>query len=83
MKPKDWFVVGVRLIGVWWLVEATQELVYLVTSEMGYTKSYPPAVYAIHTGANVLIGLFLISGARLIVRFADNWDSNDESEGQT
>lgn len=80
MKPKDWFVVGVRLIGVWWLVEASQELFYFINAEMGYSKStlYLPGTYGVHAVGNFVVGLFLISGAKLLMSFAGDWDSDDD-----
>ncbi|HSV14606.1 MAG TPA: hypothetical protein VLI90_10115 [Tepidisphaeraceae bacterium] len=79
MKPKDWFVVGVRLIGVWWLVQALQELIYLICFELKYTTSslYTPGTFVVHAVANLLIGLFLVSGAKLLVSFAGEWGNSD------
>jgi len=81
MKPKDWFTVGVRLIGVWWLVEAAQESIYLASAELGYLKSsiYTPGNYAVHAVGNLLVGLFLISGAQVLVAFAGDWNSENDS----
>jgi hypothetical protein len=83
MKPKDWFLVGVRLIGVWWLVAGGEELIFLFCFLMGFTKypNYTPGTFVIHAGGDVLIGLFLISGPKILVSFSGNWGDSESQRG--
>ena len=79
MKPKDWFGVGVRLLGVWMLLNAVTELSGVVESEFGYTKytTITPGAYAIHAAIDFAVGLFLLSGPGIITSLAGDWEQDD------
>jgi len=72
MKPRDWFLVGVKLFGVWLLISCVDELRYVAEIYIGtFSPSRTPvASYWIHAGLNLLVGLYLLNGAPLLTTWA-------------
>ena len=63
MRPKDWFTVGVRLFGVWMILDAIHELLTLVEIKfelLGPTRTAPNA-YLLHTAVDVAVAIFLFT----------------------
>lgn len=78
MNGSDWFTVGVRLIGVWYLA---QSAVYVITFLDVYLEITPlqagvktPFVYLFYAFGNALITLSLLLGARLLAHSCFNQD---------
>lgn len=71
MKQRDWFAVGVRLLGVWMLLECLQEL--RVVAEI-YLRLYDTRIgvntYWFHAGFDLVIAMYLLSGAPFISALA-------------
>jgi hypothetical protein len=77
MKAKDLFVVGLRLIGVWMLLECSGEAVFYFDKIKGYYTSnlYNENAYLVHAIVDLLIGLVSITCAREIANFF-RWDEH-------
>src|SRR5436190_24164816 len=69
MAPRNWFGVGVRLIGLWQIVSGVEELVTYGNVMMRlYTPSVTsPNAFLTHAIAHLLIGLFLLFSAMSLV----------------
>lgn len=72
MKQKDWFVLGLKLFGVWLLIGAVDEIrmaieLHLRLMDPGRT---PITIYWVHAGANLLISMYLLAGAPLVTALA-------------
>jgi hypothetical protein len=82
MKPKQFFGVVLRAMGVWWLGNAAVELFHLafkldgVPTGSQLTWQYNLMFFA----ANLLVGLIMFLGADGIVRFAYRENHDDEVE---
>ena len=69
MRPRDWFEIGVRLLGVWSLINGIDEAVTYANVLM---KLYNPSLtspqgFLTHALAHLLVGLFLFLSARGVV----------------
>ena len=73
MKPKDLFGVGVRLFGVWWLLQAIGSFYAFVEVEVGWVSAQPISIgsyavaYAVHGAISLVGGVYLIMGAPLLM----------------
>jgi hypothetical protein len=69
MPLRNWFGVGVRLIGLWEIVSGLDELVTFVNVVMRlYTPSLTsPNGFLTHAAAHLLIGFFLLFSAMSVV----------------
>ena len=72
MSPRNWFGVGVRLIGLWQIVTAVDELVtYANTLLRLYTPSLTnPNGFLTHAIVRLVIGCLLLFSAASIVNAA-------------
>lgn len=72
MKPRDWFAVGVRLFGIWMLLQCLDDLRTIVDILAGlFTPVRTPiAAYAVHAVINSVVGMYLLSGAPGITSLA-------------
>src|SRR5690242_19934313 len=72
MKPRDWFVVGVKLFGIWLLINCIEDMRYVVEIYAGFFNPprTPLASYWIHGAADLVVGLYLLSGAPLLTTWA-------------
>ena len=80
MKPKDWFIVGVRLIGVWVLLEFLGEVIAACQVNFGMTTSHTYTQNALWFHAAVLLvaGIALIICAPLFSNILD-WQTLPEN----
>ena len=83
MSPRDWFSVGVRLLGVWIIYDGFVYLLAVLSegvsrmsqSEVSRslaTESKPPIDYAFYAAGALGFGFVLISGAERLTRWAFN-----------
>jgi hypothetical protein len=67
MKGLDWFIVGVRLLGVWFLAQAVMYGVTFLDVALGMTPLRgdvtTPNVYLLYGAGNLLLALFFLFGA--------------------
>jgi hypothetical protein len=71
MRPKDWFGVGVRLLGVWELLECLDEIRMAAEAHLGLLPLRTPlATYFVHGAADLVVGIYLLMGAPLLLSFA-------------
>ena len=72
MQQKEWFTLGVRLLGVWILFLGIEEVIAMVEARFGMISATHTtlAAYGFHAAANFAAGLYLLSGARILVDFA-------------
>jgi hypothetical protein len=72
MKRKDWFVVGVQLLGVWLLIGFVDEARLLLEFALGWARvgQISAAGVAVHGGVDLLIGLYLLAGAPILTLLA-------------
>jgi hypothetical protein len=66
MKPIEWFVVGVRLFGIYLIVIATGEIISAVQQATFHTFTNPVEIYAIHGFGDAIAGILLLSLAPAI-----------------
>ncbi|HEY8668694.1 MAG TPA: hypothetical protein VIL86_18750 [Tepidisphaeraceae bacterium] len=79
MKAKDWFLVGVRLFGVWMLLEGVAQTVVLLQAMLGLVtlqRTWPIA-YIMHALVDFAIGVYLLQGAPLLIALA-KWERKPE-----
>jgi hypothetical protein len=71
MNERDWFFVGVRLFGVWVLLDAVTEARYLIEIAFSLAQPVrtPVGVYVLHLAIDLLVGFYLLAGAPGIGRF--------------
>jgi hypothetical protein len=73
MQPRDWFALGLRLIGAWSLVSAIQALFWILTVlrwEEGDARTRALEDYSLGGAGALVIGVLLLSGASLCARLA-------------
>ena len=72
MTPKDWFAIGVRILGVVVLVYGMWDLVNagLIHYEYWKTTDTSSGYYVIVGCATIIMGLYLAGGASHLVNFA-------------
>ena len=72
MTRRDWFAVGVRLLGVWVLIAAVDEIrIALAVHFDLLTSSYRGiGAYVLHAVVNVLVGIYLLAGAPQLMSIA-------------
>ena len=65
MDKRDWFFVGVRLFGVWVLLDAVTEARYLIEIAFSLAQPVrtPVGVYILHLAMDVIVGFYLLAGA--------------------
>jgi hypothetical protein len=73
MRSSDWFMVGVRLIGVWEILAGIGELVYYVEVQqnMSRTTNNFASAYLFHAVIYLILGLGLLITAPGIARLFD------------
>jgi len=79
MQPRDWFALGLRLIGAWSLVSAIQALFWILTVlrwEEGEARTRAVEDYSLGGAGALVIGVVLLSGANLCARLAYPGGSN-------
>ncbi len=71
MKARDWFVVGVRLLGVWFLGQAALFALAHFDFELGWNV-HPnvanPSAYLLHAIGHLLIALLFLVGSSFLGR---------------
>ena len=69
MTREDWFDVGVRLLGIWLLIECLGELVAAAQIHFGFLRPYQSTIpaYFLHAAVELAAGLYLLLGARSLV----------------
>ena len=72
MKRRDWFVVGVKLFGVWLLYNCLEQIRVISEIYLGaFTPTRTPiALYWIYCGWYLLLGLYCLNGAPLLAMWA-------------
>jgi hypothetical protein len=77
MKAKDWFVVGVRLFGVWMVLQAIAEAAEGAEAHFQFVtlRTTSEAAFWFHGGINLMVGLALLIYAASIGNFFD-WTFN-------
>jgi hypothetical protein len=80
MKPRDWFLVGLRLFGVWELLQCLTETVNGVEVHYGMftARTTMESAYWFHAGVNLIVGLALLICAPVITNFM-TWHSLPEN----
>ena len=65
MRPRDWFNVGVRLLGVWMILAAVGEIVAAAEVRFSLISSprVPPGAYLFHAAVDVVIAILLLTNA--------------------
>lgn len=76
MKPRDWFVVGLRLFGVWLLLTALSELIAALQLYYGMItlRTTLASAYWFHAAVCLIAGLALLVCAPLLSGLLD-WRS--------
>jgi len=83
MGAQDWFALAVRVVGLMTLITGLATLLDGFLLKLGYfthTES-SPAYYSIVGVANLVLGLCLILGAPVVVRFAYPLEDEDQDNG--
>ena len=71
MKPKDYFLLALRVIGLLTLAHGLRDLLDYCLILLGYTTTHSAFAYYLVLGlAYSLVGLYLLRGARMVVNFA-------------
>src|SRR6476620_10337007 len=72
MKPRDFFVVGMKVLGVWRLIKKKEDLRYVAEIYAGVLSRtvFPVASYWIHAGLDLVMGVYFLSGAPLLATWA-------------
>jgi hypothetical protein len=72
MKQQEWFVVGIRLIGVWLLFLGIEELVTLVEARFGLISPLHTGLgaYFFHAAVDFAVGAYFLAGGGALVSFA-------------
>jgi hypothetical protein len=72
MKPRDWFGVGIRLLGVWMLVSCVDELrtIAEILIHSFNPLRTPMSAYVIHAIVDAVVGMYLLGGAPPLSAFA-------------
>jgi hypothetical protein len=82
MTPKDWFAVGIRILGVVILIYGIWDLVNAGLLHYEYWKNPDTSsgYYVIVGCATIIMGLYLAAGASHLVNFAypDEKEANGE-----
>ena len=62
MRPKDWFTVGLRLLGVWMLLESLGELVPGIELQFRLVEPlrYTPLAYLLHAAIDFFAAVALL-----------------------
>jgi hypothetical protein len=70
MTPRDWFLVGVRLFGVWWILNGITELYSFISilAKWFTPATTAPAAYLMHTVIYLVVGWYLLHGAPSLTR---------------
>ena len=71
MTPRDWFIVGLRLIGIWQLTEMIGDLVGIIGINAGYyrTQYGTPSWYMIVAFGHFALAVWLLKFAPQTARF--------------
>jgi hypothetical protein len=91
MRPRDWFSVGVRLLGVWIIYDGFVYLLAVLSEGVSHfsrsgasrsltTESTPSIDYTFYAVGALGFGFVLISGAERLTRWAFNEPSPAEDE---
>jgi len=72
MRPRMWFGVALRAMGVWWLGYAVVEILTMIFKLDGVpiSATVPWQANLMYAAANALVGLVMFLGADGIARFA-------------
>src|SRR5689334_17772282 len=72
MTRRDWFSVGVRLMGVWCLITALDEVRAALVVQFGWIGSQYRSlgVYFLHAAVSGAMGIYLLCGAPQLVALA-------------
>lgn len=73
MHPRDWFALGLRLLGAWSLVNAVETLFWVLTVlrwEEGDARTRAVEDYSLGGAGALVIGVLLLSGAGWCARLA-------------
>jgi hypothetical protein len=81
MKPRDWFIVGVRLLGVWLMMECLGEIIAgaEIHFNMMTLRATTERAYWFHGGMDLLAGLTLLIYAPSWAGFF-HWDFANPSQ---
>ncbi len=78
MRPKDWFLVGIRLIGMWALYQFANQYFYLILM-LARNMNGPRqdlSLLMLQGGIELIIGLILLLAGNKITN-ALTWESRD------
>ena len=81
MKSSDWFIIGVRLLGVWLLIQCLQELIAFTELKTGMVTRQltTSSAYTFHAMIDFCAAGLLLFGARPLAGLFD-WTSLDKSD---
>jgi hypothetical protein len=81
MRPSAWFIVGVRLFGVYLLIRALEEAIifFQVRSDMLTLRQTAPAAYLFHGAVYFVVAGLLLFGAPSLAKLL-HWPRRDEEE---
>jgi hypothetical protein len=70
MTPRDWFLVGVRLFGVWWILQGITEVydLIIILAKLYTPQATAPVVYLVHAVIYFVVGWYLLHGAPSLTR---------------
>ena len=82
MKQREWFVLGVRLLGVWVVIAGIGELVALAEVRFGLVSPLHTELgaYLLHAAVDFAVGAYLLSGGSILATFAFGAEGSDEPE---
>jgi hypothetical protein len=69
MRPRDWFEVGVRLLGVWTLITVFGDIrtILLIRMDLFTPERTPFATYIIRAATDAAVGFYLLFAAGHLV----------------
>jgi hypothetical protein len=77
MKPRDWFVVGVRLLGAWWFVEGVHYALSFLDVRLGLSplRDYAgqvagvPHAYLLYAAGYWAVAVYALFGTEHLARW--------------
>lgn len=80
MRQREWFVLGIRLLGVWVILSGIEEFVALAEARFGLTSPLHTQLgaYLLHAAVDFAVGGYLLSGGSLLTTFAFGSDNSPQ-----
>jgi hypothetical protein len=83
MNPREWFVLGIRLFGLWSLTRGAGYLASFVDLRMGLNEMLPGAgakTYLFHAACEFAIAAYFLFGARHLAGICEGHDNRDDKD---